>query len=98
MSKDKKTTTTPPQAIRWIPTSAGVYDRQNIASPARPLILTEGAIVGIGEPLGEGSQAVSEEFAADLVAAGHAEYFTPESTPAPSTSTSAPSTSSTPKE
>ncbi len=59
-------------AIRWIPEASGVYPRQDIANN-RDLVLTHGAVVGVGEPLGEGAPATSEQFAKDLIEAGHAE-------------------------
>lgn len=95
MAKEKKVEASTKQALRWIPESPAVYKDQNVAGG--PLVLAAGTVIGIGEPLGEGGQACSEEFAQGLIEAGHAEIIeapveapadssqAPAETPAPTT-------------
>lgn len=86
MAKEKKVEASTKTALRWIPESPAVYKDQNVAGGA--LVLAAGTVIGIGEPLGEGGQACSEEFAQGLIEAGHAEIIDapvepPTETPAP---------------
>lgn len=73
MSRRQPPTPPAPRAIRWIPAGPGVYPRADIARPAQDLVLVHGAVIGIGEPLGENAPAISSEFAEALIEAGHAE-------------------------
>ena len=77
------------RAVRWVPQQPGVYETKNIAGSG-PIVFSHGTVIGVGEPIGESGRAISEEFALNLIAAGHAEPCDPSEPPAETPTESTP--------